>query len=467
MGNPAEIVIIGAGPAGLGAAVELERLGFEEWVLYEREEDVGGLAKSFLDEQGFTWDVGAHVTHSHYDFFTELLDGLWDASGWMHYERSSWVRVLDTWVPYPFQYNLHHLPPGPRADCMHGLLRAARDGSDPTFANFDDFIARTFGQGIAEVFMRPYNRKIWACKPSQMDAGWIADRVPVPDAARVARNVELKRDDTGWGPNSTFRFPARGGTGAIWQAVAGRLPAQKLHLGADVVALDADASTLTLADGTEVGYGKLISTIPLDQLARISKRAGWIGLAAELAHTSVYVVGVALDGKAPTELETKCWIYCPEESCPFYRVTHLSFCSPNNVDDIERHWSLMCEVAESDEMPVDETRVVEESIHGLVAAGMIDSAERVRHTWMRRFEYGYPTPTVGRDEILNALLPELAEAGILSRGRFGAWKYEVGNMDHSFMQGLEAANRIVTGKEELTLWHPTLVNTPPSTPKND
>ena len=47
---------------------------------------------------------------------------------------------------------------------------------------------------------------------------------------------------------------------------------------------------------------------------------------------------------------------------------------------------------------------------------------------------------------------------IFSRGRFGAWKYEVGNMDHSFMQGVELADRSVLGTEETTVWHPDRVN---------
>jgi hypothetical protein len=40
---------------------------------------------------------------------------------------------------------------------------------------------------------------------------------------------------------------------------------------------------------------------------------------------------------------------------------------------------------------------------------------------------------------------------VYSRGRFGAWKYEVGNMDHSFMQGVEVVERIFTGKTEITI----------------
>jgi hypothetical protein len=67
-------------------------------------------------------------------------------------------------------------------------------------------------------------------------------------------------------------------------------------------------------------------------------------------------------------------------------------------------------------------------------------------TWA---ECGYPTPTMDRDAALNVLLPALEEHSIFSRGRFGAWRYEVGNMDHSFMQGVQAADHILSGRPEL------------------
>ena len=56
------------------------------------------------------------------------------------------------------------------------------------------------------------------------------------------------------------------------------------------------------------------------------------------------------------------------------------------------------------------------------------------------------------------ILKRLEKKGIYSRGRFGAWKYEVGNMDHSLMQGVEAVNKIILGEEEKTLWHSEIVN---------
>jgi hypothetical protein len=190
----------------------------------------------------------------------------------------------------------------------------------------------------------------------------------------------------------------------------------------------------------------------------LSHRRDWAELASGLLHSAVHVVGVGIEVVAPPFLKDKCWIYFPEANTPFYRVTHFSHCSPQNVDDIARHWSLMAEVSESPDKPVDASRVVEDTLRGLCVTELLEEPKHVTHTWTRRVEYGYPTPTPGRDGILNRLLPELEEKDILSRGRFGAWKYEVGNMDHSFMQGVEAVERLLLGKPEVTLWNPDEVN---------
>ena len=68
------ILILGAGPTGLGAAYQCNKLGCDSWTLYEREEHVGGLSASFVDKQGFTWDVGGHVLFSHYDYFDKAVE---------------------------------------------------------------------------------------------------------------------------------------------------------------------------------------------------------------------------------------------------------------------------------------------------------------------------------------------------------------------------------------------------------
>lgn len=453
------IVILGAGPAGLGAAFYLHNSGFDDWVLHERETCVGGLSRSIRDDKGFTWDIGGHVVFSHYDIYSRLLDDLLGRENWIEHQRESWVRLLSTWVPYPFQNNIHRLPPQERAECIQGLIQAALHISNAPFKDFEDFIVRTFGRGIADVFMIPYNQKVWAYHPSRMASGWIGERVSVPDPARAAKNLASGIDDVSWGPNSTFRFPRYGGTGAICEALAATLPPEKLLLGSTATALNPTARSVTFDDGREEEYDVLISTIPVDQLARISRQQEWEQAASKLTHSSTHVMGVGLHGHAPEELRTKCWIYSPEEIAPFYRVTHFSLYSPNNVDDITKHWSLMAEVAESPDKPVDAAAVMDDTIRGLVATGLIGSRAEVFSTWHMRVEYGYPTPTPERDKVLAYLLPALEEEGILSRGRFGAWRYEVSNQDHSFMQGFEAAAHVLFGTPELTVWDPGLVNT--------
>jgi len=59
-----KIVIIGAGPTGLGAAFRLHELGYRNWEIYERNHYIGGLSASFKDNKGFTWDIGGHVLFS-------------------------------------------------------------------------------------------------------------------------------------------------------------------------------------------------------------------------------------------------------------------------------------------------------------------------------------------------------------------------------------------------------------------
>jgi len=178
-----------------------------------------------------------------------------------------------------------------------------------------------------------------------------------------------------------------------------------------------------------------------------------IDATGKLLRSSSHIIGVGLKGEMPEKLAKKCWMYFPEDNCPFYRVTVFSHYSPNNVPDPEsgRYWSLMTETSESSVKPVDRATVVEQTVQGLVNTGLISSRDQVTHTWSYTAEHGYPTPSLERNDLLKRIEPELAKAGVHSRGRFGAWKYEVSNQDHSFMQGVEWVNRLLLDVPEVTV----------------
>lgn len=474
-----KIIIIGGGPTGLGAAWRLHEAGCTSWELFEKDGQVGGLASSHVDQHGFTWDLGGHVVFSHYDYFGRVLDSvLKDA--WVEHVREARIWMCERFIPYPLQNNIRHLPTQELWECLEGLLDV-RDSAGPPPATFADWIVRSFGPGLARVFMTPYNRKVWAAEPAELGTQWVGDRVATVDLKRILRNVIEGRDDLGWGPNATFLFPLHGGTGRIWQAMAERLPAERLHLTAEVAGIDAAEKTVHLADGRTIRYDWLITTMPMDLLLRkISDLRFQISnpsLGHGLRYSGTHVIGVGLDGPVPEHLASTCWMYFPEPELPFYRVTVFSNYSPNNVPHPGRQWSLMAEVSEpgssrvardascvrpfvspqdAQRMTNDET--VQRTLDGLRAARLIPPGAVVTSLWHRRIEHGYPTPALDRDRLLDEIEPRLYSMNILSRGRFGAWKYEVGNMDHSFMQGVEAANHIVFGEPETTMRFPSEVN---------
>ena len=445
------IVIVGAGPTGLGAAWRLHELGHTNWSLYESAGHAGGLASSVVDDQGFTWDLGGHVLFSHYKYFDSVMNGaLGDA--WIEHIREAWVWMRDRWIPYPFQNNIWRLPEEELIECLNGLLDLQRTPKAAVPVSFHDWLLAAFGPGLCDVFMLPYNRKVWAYDPSQLDVGWMGERVATVDLKRVLGNLVARRDDVSWGPNSTFRFPLHGGTGAIWRAVAKRLPDEHLHFDRAVANVDVASKKLVMSNGESIPYDTLISTMPLDDLLRSAVAAPQLSAeASKFVYSSSHVIGVGMEGSAPDDLKTKCWIYFPEDRVPFYRATVFSNYSPNNVPTGRPHWSLMGEVSESPGKPVNVRTVISEVVAGFVSCGFIDPSKVVT-TWHRRLEHGYPTPWLGRDALVNPIHDRLRAASILSRGRFGAWKYEVSNQDHSFMQGVEAADHVLTGSHEPTFY---------------
>lgn len=443
------IIILGAGPTGLGAAYHLLKRGYEHWHVYERHDYVGGLASSLVDPQGFTWDMGGHVLFSHYPYFDQAVaTSLGDA--YYAHQRECWVRILQTWVPYPFQSNVRYLPAHALAECVDGLKKL--QGTPEKAANFQEWMDAVFGSGIVKYFMKPYNRKVWTTPPEQMSKSWIAERVSVIDLARIERNIAEQQDDVNWGPNNTFLFPRKGGTGAIYEGIADKFRS-KINFHSCMRSIDLENKQVTFEDGRIVSYDVLINTSPLDLFIRACVEVpDSVRTAADtLIHNSGFVVGIGLHGKRD---DSKCWMYFPEDTSPFYRVTNFHRYSPHNVPggQADRYFSLMCETSCSTFDSRRRATIVDETIDGLAANGMLSEQERtcIASRYVIELPYSYPVPTLYRDNALRILQPYLESKGVYSRGRFGGWKYEVANMDHSFMQGVEVVDRILQGQQETT-----------------
>ncbi|MCF6153673.1 MAG: amine oxidase [Candidatus Brocadia sp.] len=440
-----KIVILGAGPTGLGAAYRLHETGYKNWTIYEKNNYVGGLSASFRDKQGFTWDIGGHILFSNIDRFNRLVDDLLH-NDVLTFKRESWIWLKDNFIKYPFQNNFHMHPDKELVfECVSGLFDVLqRKGS---YKNFEEWIYHFFGEGIARHFMIPYNHKVWACPLNSMDYNWIAERVSIIDIKKVLKNIISLRDDSEWGPNNTFRYPLFGGTGGLFNKF---LPYTRdhLYLSKNAVQIATDRKEVIFEDGEKASYDVLISTIPLTELLdKIEDKPEWLGRSAEeFLWSGGYMVGIGIRKPCPSN---KNWMYFPENNSPFYRVTYLSNYSPN-VTPTGEFFSFLAETSYSRFKTVSKETIIEKTIQGLINSKLLKEEDRslIVSTFLVDIPYSFPVPFLGRDHIIKHIQSYLSEQNIYSRGRFGGWKYEVGNMDHSVMQGMEVVNRIVSNKEE-------------------
>ena len=363
------IVILGAGPTGLGAAHRLAELEHHEWDLFESCDHVGGLAASWTDDHGFTWDHGGHVMFSHYRYFDELVEKMLQGD-YDEHMREAWVWLRDRFIPYPFQNNIHRLPTSVFLDCFMGIIEAQRVARPRS--NFAEWIAALFGDGIAEQFMVPYNLKVWAHPLEMIGTHWQGDRVPDVDLRRILQNLLDDRDDVNWGPNNKFKFPLLG-TGMLYDRIADDLP-QPVELGRRAVSIDPDDRIVKFENGASTTYDRLVSTMPLTELIRCLTRcpADVRDAVATLYHTEGLFIGIGVKDPCPS---TKCWMYFPESSAPFYRVTYLSNYSPQ-VTPGAGHFSLLAEVSSSPYKREDPDTIVDRTMAGLVASELLTPSRR-------------------------------------------------------------------------------------------
>jgi protoporphyrinogen oxidase len=246
-------------------------------------------------------------------------------------------------------------------------------------------------------------------------------------------------------------YPLCGGTGTVWSTIADRIPGKKMLMATSLTRIDSHDRVAHLADGTTVRYRAMVSSMPLDVLLRsISDRPDLNVLADGLVYSHAHLLGLGLEGPLPERLAGVHSFHVPQPDVPMWRVSFPAAFSPRNVPGGHGCWSVLCESAEpmaGEAAQRDQAVRMEE---GLRALDVLRPGTRVVSRWSAFLEHGYPTPFLSRDLLLPVIQSHLRSVDIFSRGRFGGWRYEISNQDHSFMQGIEVVNHRLFGEPEAT-----------------
>jgi len=420
------VAVLGAGLTGLSAAIELSDRGVP-YRIFEKLAEPGGHAVT-IEDNGFRFDRTGHLLHLKSDRLrSQVLD--WIGPDHLQVQRRSVIWSNGVYTRYPFQANTFGLPPEVAYECVQGFIAAHFAEPKPVPSNFEEFCLTHFGSGISRHFMIPYNSRLWGVHPREITSSWCQRFVPLPRLEDVIAGA-VGLNDRELGYNTHFIYP-RLGIGELAKGMARRIPS--LELGRSPLRIELAARRLVFAD-EHVDFDVLINTIPLprllsliDELPEPVRQA-----ASKLRCSHLDYLDVALRRESGKDFH---WAYVPEERYPFYRVGCYSHFSKALAPAGKA--GLYVELADRSRPDLDE--LLPRVARGLIEMGVIDSPADIEFARARRIDYAYVIFDHEYFGALDVIRPFLAEARIISSGRYGDWNYSA--MEDAISFGKSAAER--------------------------
>ena len=405
------VAILGAGPAGLGAA---SVLGDQDVVIYDERASWGGHLSS-IQVDGFTFDEGPHVSFTRDErirrLFAESVQGEYRelSAGVLNYFRG-------TVFKHPGQCHLYPLPAEIKTACLLDFIHARAEPERP-IANYRDWCYRSFGRSFSEIFARRYTRKYWTRELEELDTDWIGDRIHAPTLEQVVEGA-LTESPHNYHYVTTIRYPLRGGFVAFLRALA---QGKDIRYGCEAVLVDPRRRTITFASGAVADYEWLISSVPLPELiAAIPASPPAVrDAAARLRCTSHLLVEVGVRGESG---QAGVWVYYYDDDVPFSRVSFPSRLSPYNAPD--GCFSVQAEIVYGPGRPLAEPeRAVEATLDSLIRVGVIRDRGDIVLSQARLVEYANVIFDLDRRRAVATVQEYLSRQNIVTCGRYGEWSY--------------------------------------------
>ncbi|MEM3449250.1 MAG: FAD-dependent oxidoreductase [Nitrososphaerota archaeon] len=419
---PHEIGILGGGLSGLLLG---NLLGPRAEVL-EAETEVGGLCRSFYCD-GFTFDIGGHMIFSRDPDSLALLISFLNEN--VHCRlRVNRILFKDRYMKYPFENDLASLDKEDLFNALYHYLTAT--GS--TSSNFKSWLYHTFGKGIAELYLIPYNRKIWKIDPSEMSTIWV-ERIPRPPLEDIIKSA-IGIPTEGYVHQLYFHYPIRGGIGAL---------PQSLLMGANVIPNFRIAKIIKnsgyweiISDNEEIKkYKYLISTIPLPELvlAQANVPEEIKILSDQLQYNSLIVAFVGFVGEHSFPPFTA--LYSADPEIIFHRFCFMEQFSEKNAPP--KGTGIIGEATfpgNSPELEKPDEYFLSHLIQFCDAQKWIGKATLVTSKVIR-VKYAYVVPNLTYPQVLEQIHQYFAKNGIVLAGRFGRFEYL--NMDAVLQNALK------------------------------
>lgn len=419
-------VILGGGLTGLTLARLLLEQG-EGVIVLEAEQEIGGLCRS-KTAGGFTFDLGG--SHIIFSRDAEVLAFMRTMIGEneQRNNRNTKIFYKGSYVKYPFENGLHELPPEDRFLCINGfiqnLIEVERDIVKKP-ENFREWIYYTFGAGIAECYMVPYNEKIWKYPTEKMSLHWVDGRIPRPPVEDIIKSA-IGIETQGYVHQAVFSYPLDGGIEALIRAIA--KPVENfIRTGFRVTSIKKTGTTWLVSNGNEtIPADRIICTIPVQHLLPCLDNvpAEVIAACKALVYNSIACITIGINGTLPPIS----WMYIPDKKLGM--TNRLSF--PSNFSRHAAPEGCSSILAEITYQPGDEvaalpdTALIEEVTRMLDEMG-ICTRDRVIFSAVERQPFAYVVYDLAYQKNIAIVKEYCTNAGIPLIGRFAQFEYL--NMD--------------------------------------
>lgn len=395
-------LIIGAGVTGLTSANYLK----DDYLILEKESTIGGYCKT-IKKGDFIWDYAGHFFHFKTDEFKKkFIDDVPDDKI-IKQEKCTKIFFKNNLIDFPFQANIHQLEKADFINCLYDLyFKIEKDNYD----NFLDMLYGKFGKSITEMFLKPYNEKLYACDLTNLDKDAMGRFFPYANLEDIIKNMKNNKINS---YNNDFLYP-KDGAGYFMNLLYDNLDKNKILLNTDVKEINIKEKYIK-TDNDEIYFEYLINTIPFNQFLNLTDNNYYVTISKELSYNKVLVFNLGFNKKSIYNKEH--WIYIPDKNINFYRIGFY-----DNILDSDK-LSMYIEIGYGKNDKVFEKEQLEKTLKNLKLMNIIDDTFVLEEYSTILMDPAYVHINTQNEKDVKNIMNELNKNGIYSIGRYGGWTY--------------------------------------------
>lgn len=450
-----QVVILGAGPAGLGAAYELAKNNVKSLLIEKDREYVGGLAKT-IKYKRFKFDLGGHRFYSN----NKVIESIWSeilGKDFLVKKRLSRIYYNKKFYDYPLK----------PFDALFklGFFETTKVLSSYIFIKifprkdvltFENWVVNRFGVKLYTIFFKTYTEKVWGIPGNMISSDWAAQRIQGLSLKVAIFNAFLGKQGGEFKTlNSKFRYP-KYGPGMLWERVGKIIEKRgsKVLMGTEVVCLKHNNQRLTSTivkkgdKKTEIFAESYICSIALSDLVFCLKPKApkkILTAAKGLKYRDFLIVIIIIKKK---KVFVDQWIYIHDPRVKVARIQNFKNWSDSMTPANFSCLGLEYFCSSQEELwNTDDKKIIENAISELNILGLVDT-ENIVEGKVYRVEKAYPVYDKGYLAKLKTIKSYLSGfTNLQVVGRNGMHRYN--NQDHSMLTGILAAKNIMGGKFDL------------------